>query len=55
MVQKIYNVSIIGGGPAGLTAGIYTARIGLRPLLERKFLGGRTLEAHMIENFPRFP
>ncbi len=56
MAQKIYDVIIIGGGPAGLTAGIYTARIGLRTLiLESQFLGGRALEAYTIENFPGFP
>lgn len=56
MTQKTYDIIILGAGPAGLTAGIYTARIGLKTLiLEGKLLGGRAIEAAMIENFPGFP
>ncbi|RLI10543.1 thioredoxin-disulfide reductase [Candidatus Bathyarchaeota archaeon] len=56
MVEEVYDVIILGGGPAGLTAGIYTARHGLKTLLlEGRKLGGRALEAHRIENFPGFP
>ncbi|RJS89365.1 FAD-binding protein [Candidatus Bathyarchaeota archaeon] len=51
-----YDVIVIGGGPAGLTASIYTSRAGLRTLLlERDRLGGRALEADLIENYPGFP
>ena len=56
MTEDIYDVIIMGGGPAGLTAGIYTARHGLKTLLlEGKRLGGRAVDAHIIENFPGFP
>ncbi len=56
MVMEIHDVIILGGGPAGLTAGIYTARQGLRTLLiERQQLGGRAWGPHRIENFPGFP
>ena len=44
-----YDVIIIGAGPAGLTAGIYCARKGLRTLiLERQVAGGRVNEAPFI-------
>jgi thioredoxin reductase (NADPH) len=56
MSQKTYDIIILGAGPAGLTAGIYTARIGLKTLiLEGKMLGGRAIYAPMVENFPGFP
>ncbi len=51
-----YDVIIIGGGAAGLTAGIYTCRAGLKTLmLERLMPGGQIINAHSIENFPGFP
>ncbi|MHA1595389.1 MAG: NAD(P)/FAD-dependent oxidoreductase [Candidatus Baldrarchaeia archaeon] len=51
-----YDVIIVGGGPAGLTAGIYCARKGLKTLiLERQMAGGRVNEAPFIENYPGFP
>ncbi len=56
MTEEVYDVIILGGGPAGLTAGIYTARQGLTTLLlEGEKLGGRAYGAHSIENFPGFP
>ena len=56
MAEDVYDVIIIGGGPAGLTAGIYTARHGLKTLLlEGRKLGGRAFGAHRIDNFPGFP
>jgi len=55
-VSKNYEVVIIGGGPAGLTAGLYTARAGLRSLLiERGAFGGQILNAPLVENYPGFP
>ena len=56
MPETVYEVIILGGGPAGLTAGIYTARQGLSTLLiEGKKLGGRAWGPHRVENFPGFP
>lgn len=56
MAEETYDVIIIGGGPAGLAAAIYTSRHKLRTLLlEGNKLGGKALEAHWVENFPGFP
>lgn len=54
--QKTYDVIIIGGGPAGLTAGLYTARARLSTLLiESGLLGGTMTTTELIENYPGFP
>jgi len=51
-----YDVVIIGGGPAGLTSGLYSARAGLKTLLlERGMYGGQIVNAHKVENYPGFP
>jgi len=51
-----YEVIIIGGGPAGLTAGLYTSRAGLKSLLiERGMFGGQMINAALVENYPGFP
>lgn len=48
-----YDVIIIGGGPAGLTAGIYTARAGIKTLLlERISVGGQIFLTADVENYP---
>jgi thioredoxin reductase (NADPH) len=51
-----YDAIIIGGGPAGLTAGIYLARAQYRVLLlEKDQFGGQLLNIAWIENYPGFP
>ncbi len=51
-----HDAIILGGGPAGLTAGIYASRVGLRSLLiERALFGGQMVNATLIENYPGFP
>lgn len=51
----MYDVIIIGGGPAGLTAGLYTSRARLKTLLvEKGFTGGQVMTTEWVENYPGF-
>jgi thioredoxin reductase (NADPH) len=51
-----YDLLIVGAGLAGLTAGMYAARFGLRTLIvEHMAAGGQVLNVEKIENFPGFP
>lgn len=51
-----YDLIIIGGGPAGLTAGIYAGRARLCALLLEKLIhGGQMMTTDMVENYPGFP
>ncbi len=49
-----YDVCVLGGGPAGLTAGIYTGRYGLKTGLITKDIGGMANLAAKIENYPGY-
>lgn len=54
-MPDIYDLAIIGGGPGGLTAGIYGARAGLKTvILEKLSPGGQVLTTDILENYPGF-
>ncbi len=56
MAQTDYELVIIGGGPAGLTAGIYAARARMNVVLyEKAAPGGQVIVSDWIENYPGFP
>ena len=51
----IYDVAIIGGGPAGMSAAIYAARGGMKTLvIEKIAYGGQTIKTYEIDNYPGF-
>ena len=52
----MYEILIVGGGPAGLTAAIYAARSGKHvAVLERGSTGGQIISAPLVENYPGIP
>jgi thioredoxin reductase (NADPH) len=54
--KEEYDLIIIGGGPGGLTAGIYATRAGLDTvMLERLMPGGQVVTTDIVENYPGFP
>lgn len=55
MPQEIYDMLIIGGGPAGYTAALYAARAGLSTIVfEKLSAGGQMALTHEIDNYPGF-
>ncbi len=55
-MEKIYDIIIIGGGPAGYTTAIYTSRAGLDTLvLEKISAGGQMTQTAQIDNYSGFP
>lgn len=56
MEQHVYDMLIIGGGPAGYTAGLYAGRAGLDAVvLEQMSVGGQMVLTDTIDNYPGFP
>ena len=51
----MYDIAIIGSGPSGYSAGIYSSRYQLKTIIFGKMIGGTVSEAHKICNYPGFP
>jgi len=52
--MKIYDLAIIGSGPAGYSAGIYAGRYNLSNIIIGKLQGGTMTQAHVISNYPGY-
>lgn len=56
MEKTLYDIAIIGGGPAGLSAGLYAARGGAKTaVFESVFTGGQIVKTTHLDNYPGFP
>ncbi len=53
-MEKNYDIAILGAGPAGLSAGIYSARYGLKTIVISQNIGGMAGYAASVENYPGF-
>jgi len=49
---NVWDLTVIGAGPAGMTAAIYAVRKGLKVLLVSRDIGGQVLETDIIDNYP---
>jgi alkyl hydroperoxide reductase subunit F len=54
-LEKVWDVAVVGGGPAGLTAALYTARKNLSTILITLDLGGQVGVTHLVTNYPGLP
>jgi thioredoxin reductase (NADPH) len=56
VARQAYDIVIIGGGPAGLAAGLYAARARRKTvLLEKGVIGGQITLTELVENYPGCP
>jgi len=56
MEPKLYDTVIVGGGPGGYTAALYTARAGLSTVvIEKLSPGGQMATTDQVDNYPGFP
>ena len=56
MSNTVYDIVIIGGGPAALSAAVYAGRAVLRTVIfEKKVTGGQILTSTLVDNYPGFP
>jgi alkyl hydroperoxide reductase subunit F len=54
-LEKVWDVAVVGGGPAGLTAALYAARKNLSTILIALDLGGQVGITHLVTNYPGMP
>lgn len=54
MPNEIYDMIIVGGGVAGLSASIYASRYNMKVLILTEALGGTITQTHLVENYPGF-
>ena len=55
-LNSLYDVAVVGAGPAGIAASIFLKRAGFDIVLfEKNEIGGLLLNAHLVENYPGFP
>jgi thioredoxin reductase (NADPH) len=54
-VEEEFDVIVVGAGPAGLTAAIYSARFALKTLIVSENVGGQLIDAGMVDDYPGLP
>ena len=52
--MTLYDVAIIGGGCAGLAAGMYSGRFNMKVVLFGEIMGGTIINTDVVENYPGF-